>query len=163
MISVAPPIPAVIPAPPNTPPRRAQPACPACRNATTGDGPGRWNCGPCGLWWPHGTNAPGRYTDPRAERCGRLHDRDGTPHACIRPRHHTLTHCAGLPAPQLLSTREIRVLQLVADGQSNKEIGDALNLSAFTVKTHLSRIGNKLDTGNRTQMVALAMRAGIIH
>jgi DNA-binding NarL/FixJ family response regulator len=64
--------------------------------------------------------------------------------------------------PRELSTREVEVLQLVADGQSNKEIGDVLNLSALTVKSHLSRIGRKLGTGDRAQMVALAMRAGVI-
>lgn len=64
--------------------------------------------------------------------------------------------------PRELSAREIEVLQLVADGQSNKEIGEALKLSALTVKSHLSRIGRKVATGDRAQMVALAMRAGVI-
>jgi DNA-binding NarL/FixJ family response regulator len=61
-----------------------------------------------------------------------------------------------------LSTREIEVLRLVADGKSNKEIGDHLNLSALTVKSHLARIARKLGTGDRAEMVALVMRAGII-
>lgn len=61
-----------------------------------------------------------------------------------------------------LSSREVEVLQLVADGQSNKDIGENLNLSALTVKSHLSRVGRKLGTGDRAQMVALAMRAGVI-
>lgn len=64
--------------------------------------------------------------------------------------------------PRELSIREVEVLQRVADGQSNKEIGDELELSALTVKSHLSRIGRKLGTGDRAQMVALAMRAGVI-
>ena len=64
--------------------------------------------------------------------------------------------------PRELSGREVEVLQLVADGRSNKEIGEALNLSALTVKSHPSRIGRKLGTGDRAQMVALAMRAGVI-
>ncbi|MEU7474397.1 response regulator transcription factor [Lentzea sp. NPDC042327] len=64
--------------------------------------------------------------------------------------------------PRELSAREVEVLQLVADGQSNKEIGEALSLSALTVKSHLSRIGRKLGTGDRAQMIALAMRAGVI-
>ena len=55
-----------------------------------------------------------------------------------------------------LSAREIEVLQLVADGQSNKEIGTALGLSALTVKSHLARIARKLGTGDRAEMVALA-------
>jgi DNA-binding NarL/FixJ family response regulator len=61
-----------------------------------------------------------------------------------------------------LSTREIEVIRLVADGRSNKWIGDQLSLSALTVKSHLARIGRKLGTGDRAHMVALAMRAGVI-
>jgi DNA-binding CsgD family transcriptional regulator len=61
-----------------------------------------------------------------------------------------------------LSSREIEVIRLVADGRSNKWIGDELNLSALTVKSHLARIGRKLGTGDRAHMVALAMRAGVI-
>ncbi len=61
-----------------------------------------------------------------------------------------------------LSAREIQVLQLVADGKSNKEIGDELGLSALTVKSHLARIARKLGTGDRAEMVATALRSGAI-
>jgi len=61
-----------------------------------------------------------------------------------------------------LSGREIEVLHLVSDGKSNKEIGKQLMLSALTVKSHLARIARKLGTGDRAEMVAMAMRAGII-
>ena len=61
-----------------------------------------------------------------------------------------------------LSGREVEVLQLVADGRSNKEIGESLGLSALTVKSHLARIARKLGTGDRAEMVAMAMRAGVI-
>lgn len=61
-----------------------------------------------------------------------------------------------------LSAREIEVLRLVADGRSNKWIGERLSLSALTVKSHLARIGRKLATGDRAHMVALALRAGVI-
>jgi len=61
-----------------------------------------------------------------------------------------------------LSSREIEVIRLVADGRSNKWIGEQLSLSALTVKSHLARIGRKLGTGDRAHMVALAMRAGVI-
>ncbi len=61
-----------------------------------------------------------------------------------------------------LSSREIEVIRLVADGRSNKWIGEQLSLSALTVKSHLARIGRKLGTGDRAQVVALACRAGII-
>jgi len=61
-----------------------------------------------------------------------------------------------------LAGRELEVLKLVSDGNSNKEIGDELGLSALTVKSHLARIARKLGTGDRAEMVALAMRAGVI-
>lgn len=61
-----------------------------------------------------------------------------------------------------LSGREVEVLKLVADGQSNKQIGDALGLSALTVKSHLARIARKLGTGDRAEMVAMSLRAGVI-
>ncbi len=61
-----------------------------------------------------------------------------------------------------LSAREIQVLQLVADGKSNKDIGEELGLSALTVKSHLARIARKLGTGDRAEMVATAMRSGAI-
>ncbi len=62
-----------------------------------------------------------------------------------------------------LSARELEVLQLVADGQSNKDVGVALGLSALTVKSHLARIARKLGTGDRAEMVAMAMRGAAIH
>lgn len=64
--------------------------------------------------------------------------------------------------PDGLSQREIEVLQLVASGQSNRDIGVALSLSALTVKSHLARIARKLGTGDRAEMVAVALRAGVI-
>ena len=61
-----------------------------------------------------------------------------------------------------MSGREIEVLRLVSDGQSNKQVAVKLGLSALTVKSHLARIARKLGTGDRAEMVALAMRAGVI-
>jgi DNA-binding NarL/FixJ family response regulator len=77
---------------------------------------------------------------------------------------------AGAPRPtgergdgvDSLSAREIQVLQLVADGKSNKDIGEDLGLSALTVKSHLARIARKLGTGDRAEMVATALRSGAI-
>jgi len=67
--------------------------------------------------------------------------------------------------PQVIPTltdREIEVLEWVADGRSNQWIAEQLTLPSRTVKAHLSRIGRKLGTGDRAEMVAIAMRAGII-
>jgi DNA-binding NarL/FixJ family response regulator len=61
-----------------------------------------------------------------------------------------------------LSAREVEVLQLVSAGRSNKDIGEALGLSALTVKSHLARIARKLGTGDRAEMVVVAMRAGVV-
>lgn len=61
-----------------------------------------------------------------------------------------------------LSQREIDVLQLVADGRSNREVGEQLGLSALTVKSHLARIARKLGTGDRAEMVIIALRAGLL-
>jgi DNA-binding NarL/FixJ family response regulator len=61
-----------------------------------------------------------------------------------------------------LSDREIEVLQRVADGHSNREIGAELGLSALTVKSHLARISRKLGTGDRAQLVAIAIRADLL-
>lgn len=61
-----------------------------------------------------------------------------------------------------LSDREIEVLSMVADGMTNRRIGDKLGLSALTVKSHLARIARKFGCGDRAQLVAEALRAGHI-
>lgn len=64
--------------------------------------------------------------------------------------------------PEGLSAREVEVLSLVSQGKSNRDIGADLSLSALTVKSHLARIARKLGTGDRAEMVAVALRAGVI-
>jgi DNA-binding NarL/FixJ family response regulator len=66
------------------------------------------------------------------------------------------------PAEENLSAREIEVLQLVAKGTGNKEIGQALHISTATVKTHLIHIYNKLGVDDRTAAVTTALEKGII-
>ena len=61
-----------------------------------------------------------------------------------------------------LSQREREVLELVAQGTSNKEIGDKLFISENTVKTHLRHILDKLHLANRSQAAAYAARAGML-
>lgn len=68
---------------------------------------------------------------------------------------------AASPTSQL-TVRELEVLQSVANGMSNKDIGTYLGLSSLTVKSHMARISRKLGTGDRAQLVALGMRAGVI-
>ena len=61
-----------------------------------------------------------------------------------------------------LSAREIEVLQRMAAGKSNKEIGAELFISEGTVKTHVKSIFSKLDVVSRTEAVATATRRGLI-
>ncbi len=61
-----------------------------------------------------------------------------------------------------LTEREITVLRLVADGKTNKEIANNLDLSEKTVKNHVRNIFHKLQVYDRTQAAILAIRKGII-
>lgn len=61
-----------------------------------------------------------------------------------------------------LSSREIEVLRLVADGLSNQEISKRLFLSQATVKSHLVHIYDKLGVESRTSAVAAAKEQGLI-
>jgi DNA-binding NarL/FixJ family response regulator len=66
------------------------------------------------------------------------------------------------PAEEALSPRELEILQAVARGLSNKEIGRRLYVSEATVKTHLLRIFSKLGVDDRTAAVTVALERGII-
>ncbi|WP_420387744.1 response regulator transcription factor [Roseivirga sp.] len=61
-----------------------------------------------------------------------------------------------------LTEREMEVLQLIAEGYSNGEIGDRLFLSENTIKTHVSNLFVKLDVKRRTQAVTRAKELRII-
>ena len=61
-----------------------------------------------------------------------------------------------------LTAREIEVLDLVANGRSNKEIGRILGISEGTVKGHVSAILTKLDASDRTSAVTVALKRGLI-
>ncbi len=70
---------------------------------------------------------------------------------------------AGEMAPHnLLSLRELSVLELIARGCSNLEIGERLYISLHTVKTHARRINGKLGVERRTQAVARAKELGLL-
>ena len=61
-----------------------------------------------------------------------------------------------------ISNREMEVLQLLSEGNTNKEIAKSLFISEQTVKTHLAHIFNKLGTSDRTGTVAKALRNGLV-
>jgi DNA-binding NarL/FixJ family response regulator len=61
-----------------------------------------------------------------------------------------------------LTPREIEVLEQVAGGNRNKDIGERLFISEETVKVHVKHIMDKLGARDRTQAIAIAVRRGII-
>lgn len=76
--------------------------------------------------------------------------------------HHVM---GGVRAPEAgspLTPRELDVLRLIADGQGNKEIAAALDVSVGTVKLHVQEILVKLQASDRTQAAVKALRQGLL-
>ncbi|OLP58734.1 hypothetical protein BJF93_18120 [Xaviernesmea oryzae] len=69
----------------------------------------------------------------------------------------------GQMAAERLSRREIECLHWAAAGKTTLEMARILNLSEYTINHYLNRASRKLNTVNRVQTVAKAMRAGLIH
>jgi len=63
---------------------------------------------------------------------------------------------------EALTDREAQVLELLAEGLSNKAIGARLGISDQTVKFHVASIAGKLGAHNRTEAVRLAVRRGLL-
>jgi two-component system, NarL family, response regulator NreC len=63
---------------------------------------------------------------------------------------------------ELLTEREREVLQLLAEGKSNKEAATILNLSPYTIETHRQNLTQKLGLHNTAEIVLYAVRKGII-
>lgn len=60
------------------------------------------------------------------------------------------------------SKRETQVLELIASGKTNRDIGKSLFISESTVKFHVHSILNKLDASNRTEAVSIASQLGLV-
>lgn len=72
-----------------------------------------------------------------------------------------LGHGSALPSPvEDLTPRELQVLKLIAEGLSNKQIGQALGVRENTVKFHVNAILGKLSAASRTEAVTRAARLG---
>jgi NarL family two-component system response regulator LiaR len=65
-------------------------------------------------------------------------------------------------APDAISPRELEVLRQIAFGRTNREIAERLFVSEETVKTHVGRILDKLGLQHRTQLVAFALKHGMV-
>ena len=65
-------------------------------------------------------------------------------------------------AYDLLTPREREILQLIAEGKSNKDIANLLNLSVYTVESHRSNLMEKLNVRGLPELILYAVRKGII-
>ena len=78
---------------------------------------------------------------------------------------HALRHITKpivLDAGEKITRRELEILRLAANGMSNKDMSQRLELSERTVKGYLAEIFSKLNVGSRTEAVITALRAGIL-
>jgi DNA-binding NarL/FixJ family response regulator len=62
-----------------------------------------------------------------------------------------------------LTEREVEVLQRIAQGNRNRDIGSCLSISEETVKVHIKHIMDKLGAKDRTQALTIGVRRGVIH
>jgi predicted ATPase/DNA-binding CsgD family transcriptional regulator len=115
----------------------------------------------------------GRLNSTRAEAPtadGRMPSIQETAAEAIRIALATSTVATAAPATALatagpggaLSPRELDVLRLVVEGQTDREIGDALYISPRTAMAHVANILGKLDVPSRTAAAALAVRQGLV-
>ncbi len=61
-----------------------------------------------------------------------------------------------------LSSRELEVLEMLAKGLTNKQIGVVLGISDHTVRSHVANITGKLEVADRTEAVAIAIKLGVL-
>jgi len=90
-------------------------------------------------------------------------------HAVVSPRSFSAADLADAmkrrlePTKPILTSRESEVLALLADGLNVSTIATQLYVSESTVKTHVSRIYEKLGAANRAQALMTAIKMGLIH
>ncbi len=63
---------------------------------------------------------------------------------------------------ELLTSREREILQLLAEGKSNKDVAVSLNLSLYTVETHRRNLQDKLSLHSLAELILYAVRKGVI-
>lgn len=87
---------------------------------------------------------------------------DGEPYVDPRLAPDFLRQLARPRASSVLSGREREILQMLADGYSNRQVSEQLVVSVETVKTHVKHILAKLQAEHRTQAVAIGIRQSLI-
>lgn len=73
-----------------------------------------------------------------------------------------LQRAGGEDSFDLLTPREREILQLIAEGKSNKDVANLLNLSVYTVETHRANLMQKLNLRSVPELILYAVRKGII-
>jgi DNA-binding CsgD family transcriptional regulator len=76
--------------------------------------------------------------------------------------HSLVERPVGADKPMLLSARETQIVRLISFGRTNDEIGAALGITGLTVKSHVARMLRKTGANDRSHMVLLSLRAGLI-
>ncbi|MGD9332836.1 MAG: LuxR C-terminal-related transcriptional regulator [Desulfobacterales bacterium] len=84
------------------------------------------------------------------------------PSSATAHTHQALYDQFGIRIQSALTPREIQVLRLLADGASNPDISEQLNISPHTVKSHVIHIFNKLNVNDRTQAAVWAVQNGLV-
>ena len=79
---------------------------------------------------------------------------------CVAPV--VATHLAEYLAEDSLTAREVEILQLIAAGNRNRDVANALSIAEDTVKVHVKHLMAKLGANDRTDAVVIAIRRGII-
>jgi DNA-binding NarL/FixJ family response regulator len=74
-----------------------------------------------------------------------------------------LTADAPVPLPVALTPRERKILELVAQGLSNRDMAESLSISKLTVECHTKNIYRKLAVTSRTEAVYQGRRHGLLH
>jgi two-component system response regulator NreC len=98
----------------------------------------------------------------RAVRAGRSYFSPKVQRLLQRDHVAQLRRAGGVDAYETLTQREREILQLAAEGNSNKEIAGRLSLSTLTVETHRKRIAEKLGLHGPAELILYAVRRGII-
>ena len=107
--------------------------------------------------------SPGERVDPLVDDClQRLIALAGDEPLADEPAPAAGPAMPGAPLDEPLTRKEIRVLQLLAEGYSNSVMAEKLFVSDSTVRTHLRNINLKLGARSRTQAVAIARRLGVM-
>ena len=78
----------------------------------------------------------------------------------LQQKRQVLGDTSGITDSALLTKQEKRIIQLVAEGARNKEIAENLNISAHTVKAHLSSIFRKTQVRNRVELLRWVQQPG---